>query len=380
MSEQHLRLAVMGHYPPGRTPSGGIESVNVNLVDALARRGNLEIHMVQHRQIAAPGVIAFPGFTLHNLPAARKRFIPNILQTEKIARDWLRQFRPDAVISHHPSFALAACDLDIPVVHTIHGMPRKEFWTRRGLFARTASATEVWLEWRMLQQVSHIIAISDQMAEIYGRRTRARFHRVNNPISPLFFQPAPPPHPCQALLVGHLNKRKGIDVALQAVAMLAPDFPHFRLNIIGRTDVDPEFTRRVKAQARPLGDAIRFLGPTDQAGIRAAMEQAQIFLLASRMENAPMVIAEAMATGRPVVATDVGGVASMVQPGVTGYLAPNEDARALADGLARLLADAAHAAELGANAARFARENYHPAAVAEGYLRAVHEAIAEQAP
>ncbi len=375
MPEHHLRLAVMGHYPPGRAPSGGIESVNVNLVDDLARRENLEIHVVQHRQIAAPGVTEFPGFTLHNLPAAQKRLIPNILQTEKIARRWLRQFQPDAVISHHPSFALAACDLDIPVVHTIHGMPRKEFWTRRGLFARTASATEVWLEWRMLQRVSHIIAISDQMAAFYRKRTRARFHRVNNPISLRFFQPAPPPQPARALLVGHLNKRKGIDIAIRAVALLLPDFPHFRLDIIGRTDIDPDFTRQVKALARPLGDAIRFLGPTDQAGIRAAMERSQIFLLASRMENAPMVIAEAMATGRPVVATEVGGVASMVQPGVTGYLAPSEDARALAHGLARLLADPAHAAELGANAARFARENYHPTAVADGYLQAVREAM-----
>jgi len=378
MSEKNLRLAVMGHYPPDRAPSGGIESVNVNLVDDLARRENLEIHVVQHRQIAAPGVTEFPGFTLHNLPAVQKRLIPNILQTEKIARRWLRQFQPDAVISHHPSFALAACDLDIPVVHTIHGMPRKEFWTRRGLFARTASATEVWLEWRMLQRVSHIIAISDQMAEFYGQRTHARFHRVNNPISLRFFQPAPPPQPSQALLVGHLNKRKGIDVAIRTAALLLPDFPHFRLDIIGRTDVDPGFTLQVKAQARPLGDAVRFLDPTDQAGIRAAMERSQIFLLASRMENAPMVIAEAMATGRPVVATEVGGVASMVQPGVTGYLAPSEDARALADGLARLLADPAHAAELGANAARFARENYHPTAVADGYLQAVREAMAQK--
>jgi glycosyltransferase involved in cell wall biosynthesis len=213
------------------------------------------------------------------------------------------------------------------------------------------------------------------MAEFYGQRTHARFHRGNNPISLRFIQPAPPPQPSQALLVGHLNKRKGIDVAIRTAALLLPDFPHFRLEIIGRTDVDPDFTQQVKAQARPLGDAVRFLDPTDQAGIRAAMERSQIFLLASRMENAPMVIAEAMATGRPVVATRVGGVASMVQPGRTGYLAPSEDPQALADGLARLLSNAAHAAELGANAARFARENYHPTAVADGYLHALREVM-----
>jgi glycosyltransferase involved in cell wall biosynthesis len=371
MSDSLMRLAVMGHYPPGRLPSGGIETVMVNLVAALAQRPELELHVVQHRQVAPPGQFEMDGFVLHHLPAAQKRIFPNTLQTEKLARAWLQQVRPDAVISHHPSFALAAYALGIPAVHTIHGMPRKEFWTRQGVFARTASAMEVGLEWRMLQKATDIIAIADEIVTLYGKRTRARFHRVNNPISLRFFEPAPWKPTQQALLVGHLNNRKGIDIAIEAVAQVLPTFPDFVLNIIGSTSADPEYARRVQAQAAPLGNAIRFLGLTDQAGVRAAMERASIFLLTSRMENAPMVIAEAMATGRPVVSTRVGGVASMIQPGVTGYLAESEDVGAVAQALRRLLGDAAHAQALGARAARFAREHYHPQAVAQGYLQAV---------
>ena len=375
MPETSMRLAVMGHYPPNRPPSGGIETVMVNLVAALARREHLDLHVVQHRQVAAAGTFSMPGFTLHNLPAANRRLLPNIAQTQRLARAWLQQVQPDAVISHHPSFALAANDVGIPVVHTIHGMPRQEFWTRQGAFARSASALEIWLEWRMLRQARHIIAIADQVQELYASRTRARFHRVNNPIADLFFEPAGPPQPHQALLIGHLNKRKGIDVAIRAVAQVLPDYPDFVLNIIGRTDADPEYAQRVQALAAPLGHAIQFLGVTDQSGIRAAMERAQFFLLSSRMETAPMVIAEAMAVGRPVISTTVGGVANMVEPGVTGYLAPTEDAAALAQAMRRLLADPAHARALGANAARFARQHYHPDAVADGYLRAVTAAM-----
>ena len=99
-------------------------------------------------------------------------------------------------------------------------------------------------------------------------------------------------------------------------------------------------------------------------------------VLTSFDEHAPVIVAEAMAVGRAVVATTVGALPDMVEAGVTGYLAPPGDADAVAQGLARLLADPQHAASLGAEAARRARQLYHPAAVARGYLQAIAAAQA----
>lgn len=372
-----LRLALMGHFPTGDAPAGGIESVTANLVRSLAAQPDLELHVVQHRQGAPAGRFAAAGYTLHNLPIARRRLLPNTVQSELLARDWLRRVRPDAVSSHHPSFTLPALDLGIPTLHTLHGMPINEFWTRRGWFRRAATLAEIWLEWRMLRCAPHIVAISDHAIAAYRRRTRAHFHRIDNPIDPRFFDPGPPPPPDRLLFVGNLTPRKGVDVAIAAIARLRPRFPGLRLEIIG-AEADPAYVAGLKKQAAGLGDAIHFQGLRNQNEIKRALEQALALVLPSREEHAPVIVAEAMAAGRAVVATTVGALPDMIEPGVTGCLVPPARADALADALAALLIDPAQAAALGAQAAARARARYHPDAVAANYLQTIHEVMAGQ--
>ncbi|RME45008.1 MAG: glycosyltransferase family 1 protein [Chloroflexi bacterium] len=369
-----LRLAIMGHFPSQNKPAGGIESVVANLVDCLVRRGGYEIHVVQHPRFARAGTFHFPGYTLYNLPIARPRIIPNTFRTQPLARQVLRQIGPDAVTSHHPSFAMAAQDLGIPVVHTIHGFPAKEFWTRRGLFVRAATLTEVYVERKMLRRIEHIIAISDYVIEAYRPRTKAIFYRVNNPIAHLFFEPSPPPQPGRFLLVGNLTTRKGVEVAIAAVARLKPRYPDIVLEIIG-AEPDPVYSRRLRAQAAPLGDAVRFVGTRTQAGIKEALGRAQALVLTSYEEHAPMIVAEAMASARPVVATDVGALSGMVASGVTGFIVPPGDAAAVAEAMEKLLRDPDGATAMGREAARQA-QSYHPEAVTDGYLRVLQRVMA----
>ena len=88
-----------------------------------------------------------------------------------------------------------------------------------------------------------------------------------------------------------------------------------------------------------------------------------------------MIISEAMAAGRPVVATRVGAVPGMVEEGRTGYLVDAGDAQGVAEALARLLADPHRAAAMGARAAQIAQQRYHPQRVADAYLRAMRAAM-----
>lgn len=370
-----LRLAIMGHFPSGDTPAGGIESVTANLVSRLALRDDLDLHIVQHRRQAPAGTFERQGYTLHNLPTAERRLLPNTYQSEALARAWLRQFRPDAVSSHHPSFTLPCLDLGIPVLHTIHGMPTNEFWTRRGWFMRAATLAEIWLEWRMLRRTPHIVAISDHTVTAYRHRSRAQFYRIDNPIDLRFFDPAPASDPNQLLFVGNLTPRKGVEFAVEAVARLLPRFPNLRLDIIG-AEADPVYVQRLKAQAALLGEAVRFRGLCSQAEIRAALARAVALLLPSREEHAPVIVAEAMAAGRPVVATMVGALPTMVEPGVTGILIPPEDAGSAAAAVADLLSDPDRAQRLGAAARERARERYHPDVVAEKYLQGIRAVMA----
>lgn len=370
-----MRLALLGQFPIDSPPQGGVQAVIANLREAFVARGDIDLHLVQHRRDIPPGNFVRDGYTAHNLAGAGSRLLPNMLRTRGLATPLLRQLAPDAISSHQPEYALPAFDVGLPAIHTIHGFPAQEFWARRGLSTRAATLTEVWLEWQMLRRARHIIAISDQVMAMYQRRTRAQFHRIDNPVAPLFFAPSPAPERGRLLLVGNLTARKGVDIAIAAVARLLPHFPHLLLDIIG-APVDAIYTARLRAQAAPLGDAVRFCGPTDPAGIKQALGQAQALVLSSRMEHAPVIVAEAMAAGRPVAATAVGAVADLVAPGETGYLAPPGDIATLADSLARLLADPDHAAALGDEAARRARARFHPTIVAAAYLRAIAAAMA----
>ena len=367
-----MRIAILGHFPVfGVPPTGGVQSVIANLRDELARREGIELHLIQHRRGVPAGTFRREGWTEHNLPARDSRIIPNMLRTPARLRPLLEALQPDVISSHQPEYAVAALKMGLPTLHTIHGFPAHEFWTRRGLFTRTATLWEVYLERQTLGMARHLVAISDMVVALYRSRTQAAFHRINNPVAPHFFAPSPPPLPGRFLLVGNMTPRKGIDVAIRAVQRLLSDFPDLRLNIVG-SNSNPEYGAEMQALARPLGDAIRFLPPTNQEGIRELLWESQGLLLTSNEEHAPMIISEAMAAGRPVVATRVGAVPGMVEEGRTGYLVDAGDDAAAAAALARLLTDPAHAATMGARAAQLARQRYHPQQVADAYLRAMN--------
>jgi len=370
-----LRIAILGHFPVDAPPTGGVQSVIANLRDELARRPDIDLHLIQNRRGAPAGTFRREGWTEHNLGARDARVIPNMMRTPGLLRPLLQALAPDVISSHQPEYAVPALRMGLPVLHTIHGFPSREFWTRRGAFTRMATLWEVQQERQTLQLATDLVAISDMVVQRYRDRTSARFHRIDNPVSPIFFPPAPDPEPGRVLLVGNMTPRKGIEVAIRTVERLRPEFPHLRLTIVGRNS-DPAYGDEMRTLARPLGDAIAFVGPTDQSGIRALLERSQALLLTSFEEHAPVIVAEAMATGRPVVATRVGALDGMIRPGETGYLAPAGDVESLAEGLARLLSDSAHAAQLGETAAHYARQHYHPTAVADAYLRAMRETMA----
>lgn len=369
-----MRLALVGHFPVDAPPQGGVQSVLANLAGAFVHHGNIELHLIQHRRGIPDGTFACEGYTAHDFAARQSRILPNMLRTGSLVTPLLRDLRPAAISTHQPEYALAAFDAGLPVLHTIHGFPRHEFWTRRGVFVRTATLWEVWLERRMLARARHLVAISDYVIDAYRSRTRAQFHRIDNPVAPLFFAPSPPPEPGHLLLVGNLTTRKGVETAIAAVALLRTTSPGVVLDIIG-APVDLVYARKLQAQSEPLAGAVRFLAPTTQAGIKQALDRAQVLVLTSREEHTPVIIAEAMASGRPVVATDVGALADMVTPGETGYLVAPGNAVAVADAVDTLLGNPDHAAELGGEAAHRAQVRFHPTAVAEAYLTALRAAM-----
>jgi glycosyltransferase involved in cell wall biosynthesis len=178
--------------------------------------------------------------------------------------------------------------------------------------------------------------------------------------------------PC-LLVLAALVRRKGIDVLLEALARLAKQGLEPVLWIGGE---GPE-RAALEGTAESLGLAsrARFLGPrSDTPDLLAACD---VFVLPSRHEGLGGAALEAMARGRPVVASRVGGLGEAVVHERTGLLVPPEDPEALAEALARLLRDEALRARLAAAGPDRIAEGYLPEQMVEAYERLYGEILAE---
>ncbi len=176
-----------------------------------------------------------------------------------------------------------------------------------------------------------------------------------------------------ALFAGRIAPIKGLDTLLDAMARLAAQGRAPRLLIVGGDTDEPvdghEAELRRHAGRLGLDDRVTFVGAQPQDRLRSYYVAADVTVLPSYYESFGMVALEAMACGSPVIASRVGGLATTVVDGVTGFLVPDGDASALAERLDGVLADPALRWRIGRDGVRWAAQHRWPC-VAESVCRA----------
>jgi len=163
--------------------------------------------------------------------------------------------------------------------------------------------------------------------------------------------------------VARLSPQKDHVSLIQAFSIAASRNGHLRLLLAGDGPLRLEVEARVKALG--LEGKVRFLGV--RADVPEILAAADVFVLSSRWEGNPLSVMEAMAAGKPVIATAVGGVPELVQDGVSGVLVPPENVEALADAMLKLAGDAALRTRSGQAAFRRAKERFDVSVMVEGY-------------
>lgn len=170
--------------------------------------------------------------------------------------------------------------------------------------------------------------------------------------------------------------QKGIDTALDAFARIAAARPDVRLVLAGRGK--DEARVRELAAAPALAGRVEVRASASRAEVLELMSGALALLMPSRLEGLPMVPAEAMAAGVPVIAADVAAVSEVVSPPDGGVLVPPDDAGALAAAALALLDDPARRAAVSASARESARR-FSWDTVANDHLRFLEQIAAEHA-
>ncbi len=176
-----------------------------------------------------------------------------------------------------------------------------------------------------------------------------------------------PPKDRMLLFVGRIERLKGVETLIRAIAHMREmgvlgKCPHY-LAIIGgepdrpSEDLNTEMNRLQKLCSElGIGDLVVFLGKRNQNLLPYYYSAAELLILPSHYESFGMVALEAMACGIPVVASEVGGLALLVQDGLNGYSVPEGDPIALGNKLTELIRDNDLRKKLGQQANRYAQD------------------------
>ncbi|QFZ24198.1 glycosyltransferase family 1 protein [Saccharothrix syringae] len=291
------------------------------------------------------------------------------------ARDLVRAWRPDVVHAQDRRAGLVAAGLRwcAAVVQTYHGVPDDvgEPWFRGVSRAPAPSAytrTVLAADAVVARAVHRTVVPAPAMGRFLRSRLRVpagRLAHIDNCVEPA--RARPPTGPVRRLVfAGLLVERKGLATLLEALAVPGVMPADATLTVVG----DGPERGRAEALAGGLGGRVEFLG--FRADVPELLRRHDALVLPSSMEQQPLVVAEAMAAGKPVVATDTGGVADML--GGAGHLAAPGDVEGLAVRLRALFADP-EPGRTGLVLAERARERFTPRVCAERHLALYRELV-----
>ena len=274
------------------------------------------------------------------------------------------QIHYDLIYSHYWLSGLAAATLrqawDIPFAQMFHTLAEMKNRVAQSP-AEREPALRVECEGEVMRSADRLIAATplekNQMTWLYGA-VSDKISIVPPGVDLERFKPLPraearqalsqPPDRHMILFVGRIQPLKGIDILLQALALVkqrdAVIAKDLRLAIIGGDpnsdgDLEQAEFKRLDALRAELGldDLVTFLGAKDQDTLVYYYSAAEMVVMPSHYESFGMVALEAMACGTPIIASDVGGLSFNIEDGFNGYLVPGRNPQALADKIILLL-------------------------------------------
>jgi glycosyltransferase involved in cell wall biosynthesis len=238
------------------------------------------------------------------------------------------------------AFALTAVHSGIANIVTPHGIMAE---VHRVIQPRRLSLERVpaVVERHVIPRADALVAISRFSRVSLSRDSRGRWFNIPNPVNPSFYS-AEVGEPCGTstyVFVGSIYPLKGLHTVVQAARLLD------RRGIKGRVVVAGNaFNEKQRAYLDLCRDlskelksfVVEFRSWLGQDQLLGLFSEAKALIVASRTENAPMVAAEALAAGCPVISTPVGGLPEWIHHGWNGFLFPVDDADALATQIQQL--------------------------------------------
>ena len=334
-----MHVMLVGEHPePGQPPRGGVQRVISSLRRALSSQVRVTLvapfasqdatytddagDMVFLSKPRWPGSISYWNVTARRIGQHGQRLKPDVVHVQDaagLALGWPRTVR------------------HVPVVFTDHGVLDKEIRNCSNDFVRRMTAIG---RARLVQEVeqagrrrsSEIIVINDYVTEEMSDIASRSHHKIPNPVERAFLTGEPSPktdnHEFRILQIGVIRPLKNTLAAIDLIAALNTLGHPARLILIGPAS-DENYLAQCRKRTSQLGlnDKIDFLGEMQPPNLVQQLSRADLLLLTSLQETAPMVAAEALCRGVPVAAPRAFGLKYMVDDLRNGVLCDGADAQ-----------------------------------------------------
>ena len=354
-----LKVGLVGPLPP---PAGGMANQTRQLAELLAREGAL-VTLVPSNAPYRPRFIG----RLRGLRGLF-RLVPYLVRLWRVAGQVdLMHVMANSGWSWHLCAA--------PAIRVARWRRVPTVVNYRGGEAATFLAKSARSVRRTLRGAGALVVPSGFLQQVFnGHGLRAEI--VPNIIDLERFHPPPDhdrPLPRHLVVARNLEPIYDIPTALRAFALIRGSLPDVRLTVAGS---GPELEAlQVLSRELHIADHVKFCGTRDRDQMAALYRSAAVVINPSRVDNMPNSVLEAMASGVPVVSTDVGGVPYILREGDTGLMVPAGDPGAMAAAVLRVLGDPELALSLAAAATRDVQQYSWPH-VRERWMAVYEAAIA----
>jgi glycosyltransferase involved in cell wall biosynthesis len=371
-----FRLLILSNYPsPDRDVSGGVPRCVESTVSALSKLDpSIEIFVSSFSSKVKTDVTSKSGnLTVHYIPFPLTNypiFVPRCV-TNRIIRREIMKVRPDIIhvqgIGKYYSFPILK-ECSNPVILTVHGIIHQESKSWRGLLGKYRGYVGRHLEKNMLNRAKYLIAVSPYVKRTIAPMTAGDISVIYNSLDEIFFSINKNEVPNRILFVGGIEERKGLHVLIDAIAAIKQTIPAIKLHIVGGIR-KASYYNDLLNQIVNLGlqDSIVFKNHLSNSELMQEYSEAALFVLPSKEESLGVVLLEAMATGTPIVASNIGGIPDIIEDGQNGYLVNYGDSQAMASSIIKLLSDDKLRGEMGAKGKEMAK-NYVPHKIAMEHL------------
>jgi len=388
--KNHIEVAIGTPYPLNpNNIKGGIEAVSTCLINSLSEIDEIsKLHIVSCSEKIKKDKIEYRGKLIYHWVAVGQRFglVRSITTNRNKLHKIYKKINPSIIHAQGCSEYALAAPKNIPLIVTIHGV---EVYSKEMRATNHFSGFKGLYRYLFLHLINKssirkadaIVSIAGNYVEqIVGEElVNKKIFHIPNPVDEIFFEQASIPEINNRILfVGSVIERKNLLTLFRALFLVQKFIPDVNLKIAGPI-VDKSYFNQLLELIKETNvvNHIDFLGQLDQKSLIEEYDECCCFVLPSIQETAPMVVAQAMAKAKPVIASKVAGIPWMIGNDGAGILIDPRNENQLADSIMLLLNNPQKRQVIGRAAKERALKLFSPQSVIKQTIQVYNEITKE---